>query len=104
MHELEIPPQLEGDTKAIELARVWWADNMSHASLRMGGPNTTRDRALAEIDEWGVVLGGMVRLLAQGYGRYEVDETETLVRLKAHFIEALREIDPIMAGRHHDEH
>jgi hypothetical protein len=35
---------------------------------------------------------------------YEVDETETLVRLKAHFLAALREIDPILAGRHHDEH
>lgn len=60
MLELVIPPDAQTDPHAVELARIWVANQQQHVSLRTSQWN-------ANPDIWGMMLCDLARHLANAY-------------------------------------
>lgn len=75
---LEIPPAVEGDPKATEIARIWAAHGQQHVHLRSG--------LWADAGNWGIMLVDLARHVANAYeqdGRG--DYFEVLARIREIF-------------------
>ena len=75
---LEIPPAVEGDPKATEIARIWAAHGKQHVHLRSG--------LWADAGNWGIMLVDLARHVANAYeedGRG--DYFEVLARIREIF-------------------
>ena len=75
---LEIPPTVEGDPKAIEIARIWAAHGQQHVHLRSD--------LWADAGNWGIMLVDLARHVANAYeqdGRG--DYFEVLARIREIF-------------------
>jgi hypothetical protein len=56
---LEIPPTVESDPKAIEIARIWAAHGQQHVHLRSG--------LWDDAGHWGIMLVDLARHVANAY-------------------------------------
>ena len=75
---LEIPPTVEGDPRATEVARIWAAHGQQHVHLRSG--------LWADAGNWGIMLVDLARHVANAYeqdGRG--DYFEALARIREIF-------------------
>jgi|ERR1035437_8090541 hypothetical protein len=88
MNERPIPDVAQRDVNAVEMLRVWVAEEKLHCSLKVG-----MYREATEIEEeiaWGTILADAARhiaiALSSGYG---VDEQIALGKIRARFNEEL---------------
>lgn len=61
MKAIGIPPAARADPKAVEMARVWVAQQGLHCVLNVG---TYRDSGFREATAWGVMIADMARHVA----------------------------------------
>lgn len=84
MNVLGIPPAALRDAQALELARIWIAEQGLHCSLRVG--LYADDGAAGETEAWGIILADMAghvadALSADGMG----SRADLLEALAEHF-------------------
>ena len=58
-HALQIPPGVEGDPNATEIARIWAAHGQQHGHLRSG--------LWEDAGNWGIMLVDLARHVANAY-------------------------------------
>src|SRR2546423_592254 len=72
---LEIPPAVEGDPNATEIARIWAAHGKQHVHLRSG--------LWPDAGHWGIMLADLARHVANAYeqdGRGDYFEVLSRIR------------------------
>src|SRR5262249_12290703 len=73
---LAIPPTADGDSKSVELVRVWAAGGNQHVTLRA---DVWKDPAA-----WGIMLADLARHVARAIEQLEgKPQDETLARIRA---------------------
>lgn len=75
VNELPIPAAARGATSALEIVRVWIADENQHFSL---GTGVWKDLAA-----WGLLLADLARHVAASYGGSADERAVTLARIRA---------------------
>ena len=76
--ELQIPPAVEDDPKAVEIVRVWAAKQQQHVSLSW---DLWPDPAI-----WGVVLADLAGHVANAFQQERgLDRRETLMKIQEFF-------------------
>jgi hypothetical protein len=82
-HELPIPPETDGDSRAIEMIRVWLAHDDMHVSLNLGMWHEAENPDVDEREAWGFLLADLTRHIANGmmqeYG-WDYDATRNRIR------------------------
>lgn len=81
--ELVMPPAAEDDPRAVEMIRVWAANQKLHCVLRIG---FWEDRGLDERHSWGILLADMIRHIADAHeAQYGRDPGETITQVREAF-------------------
>lgn len=89
MNQRPIPEAALRDENAVEMLRVWIAEQRLHCSMKVGMYRETTQ--IAEEEAWGSILADAAVHLANAIERqYQVPAAQTLVGLRRAF---LREID-----------
>jgi hypothetical protein len=84
MKQLPIPEAALTDTDAVEMLRVWIADQGLHCSLKVGLYKETTK--IPEERAWGTILADAARHLAQALeAQYGTDANQTLRGIRDHF-------------------
>jgi hypothetical protein len=83
-NELELLPELQRDSKAVELLRLWVSEDNQHYILRAG--------ALEDPSNWGIILANLMRHIAYTYEQEEgMDQEEVLQMIYDTFNDDLTE-------------
>ncbi|VVE54638.1 DUF5076 domain-containing protein [Pandoraea fibrosis] len=88
MHECPIPDSVMYDEDAVEMLRVWTADQTMYCSMKIG--MYQESKLLSEEAIWGVILADVARqvstTLQQNYPR---TDTDSLTLVRDHFLQEL---------------
>ncbi|VVE41681.1 hypothetical protein PHO31112_04182 [Pandoraea horticolens] len=88
MHECPIPDSVMHDDDAVEMLRVWTADQTMYCSMKIGMYRETKK--VPEEAIWGVILADVARqvstTLQQSYPRMN---TDSLALVREHFLKEL---------------
>jgi hypothetical protein len=89
MTELVIPPAATRDKNAVEIMRVWIAEQGLHCSLIVGRYSQS---GIAEEKAWGVILADAARHLSNAIAQEEGSNAAiSLARIREHFLNELAE-------------
>ncbi len=89
MNQRPIPEAALRDENAVEMLRVWVAEERLHCSMKVGMYRETTQ--FAEDEAWGTILADVAKHLANAMEeQYQVPAGQTLSSLRAAF---LRDID-----------
>jgi hypothetical protein len=84
MNERPIPEAAQRDPNAVEMLRVWVAEEKLHCSLKIGMYRETMD--VEEETAWGTILADAARHIAIALSSgYDIDEQVALGEIRARF-------------------
>lgn len=90
MNERPIPDAARKDSNAVEMLRVWIADQGLHCSLKVGMYKDSSD--IPEERAWGTILGDAARHIANALqSAYGVDAGESINEIRKAFLSELSE-------------
>ena len=97
MDPIEIPPQVQGDPDAKELARLWSANKKLNTAINVGiFANNGRDEA----GSWGIVLSDFTRHVARALSqRYGANEEQVMAQIRDMYLKELQSPTSGVQGR-----
>jgi hypothetical protein len=105
VRELCIPIENEGDSAAVEMARVWIGNGTCNVSLFLGMYEDADECNEDELEVWGNILSDIAQHIANGFKlSHGWDEVATMSRLRTSFLAAIRERALGLKGHFQDEH
>jgi len=88
LNQRPIPEAALRDTDAVEMLRVWIAEQGLHCSMKVGMYRETMN--VAEEKAWGTILADVARHLASALeSGYSINAAESLKKIRASFLEEL---------------
>jgi hypothetical protein len=88
LNQRPIPEAALRDKDAVEMLRVWIAENKLHCSMKVGMYRETT--SVPEEVAWATILADVARHLANALkAEYSLDPSETLSKIQAGFIKEL---------------
>ncbi|MBB3121513.1 DUF5076 domain-containing protein [Pseudoduganella violacea] len=88
MNERPIPPAALRDGNAVEMLRVWIAEQRLHCSMKVG--MYRESMGIPEEEAWGVILADAARHLAQALQeKYGEDQQDAIEKIKNSFLTEL---------------
>lgn len=88
LNQRPIPEAALRDADAVEMLRVWIAENRLHCSLKIGMYRETMN--IPEEKAWGTILADIARHVANALkSAYSIDEKESLQMIRDNFLKEL---------------
>lgn len=88
MHECPIPDSVLHDDDAVEMLRVWTADQTMYCSMKIGMYHESKK--VSEEAIWGVILADVARQVSTSLQQtYPRMDTDSLALVRDHFLQEL---------------